>query len=271
MQHAMNHSNAVPTTLTFGIDTGKPIFYEMGDPKTPEDRQTDATTEQREVLITDARGNESDYRIETNGFELVRDVADLGDLSDQHLRANYYPAMEALVAKHLGAVSATVFDHTVRHGDLDARKAKSLREPAKMVHNDYTERSAPQRVRDFFPHAADDLLARRCAIVQVWRPVRTVLSDPFAIADAQSIDPDDFIPITRKSPCRDGEIYYVKFNAAQHFVYFSGMTPDEALIFKVFDSADDGRARFTAHSAFELPDNSAAPRESIEVRLFVFF
>ena len=98
-----------------------------------------------------------------------------------------------------------------------------------------------------------------------------MLSDPFAIADAQSIDPSDFIPITRKSPGRDGEIYYVKFNPAHQFVYFSEMTPDEALIFKVFDSADDGRARYTAHTAFELPDNSAAPRESIEARLFVFF
>ena len=51
------------------------------------------------------------------------------------------------------------------------------------------------------------------------------------------------------------------------------MTPTEALIFKVFDSIHDGRARFTAHTAFEDPSTpaDAPPRESIEMRLLVFF
>jgi hypothetical protein len=271
MSTTANSQDVVPTRLTFGIDTGKPIFYDMGDPKTPEDRETDATTEERGVLISDARGNESNYRIETNGFELINNVADLGDLSGKHLQESYYPAMEALVVERLGARTAKVFDHTIRHSDLNVRKAKSLREPAKMVHNDYTERSAPQRVRDFYPDEADYLLSRRFAIVQVWRALKPIVSDPFAIADAQFIELSDFIPITRKSPGRDGEIYYVQFNEAQRFVYFSSMTPDEALLFTVFDSADDGRAKYTAHSAFELPDNSAEPRHSMEVRLFVFF
>ncbi|MEM7468777.1 MAG: CmcJ/NvfI family oxidoreductase [Pseudomonadota bacterium] len=271
MRTAIKKSESVQALLTFGIDIGKPIFYDMGDPKTPEDRETNATSEQRQVFIHDERGNESKFTLETNGFEFLKSAANLGDLSDEHLRKFYYPAMESLVVERLRAKKAIVFDHTIRHGDSDTRIAKSLREPAKMVHNDYTERSAPQRIRDFFPDEAEDLLSRRFAIVQVWRPLKTITSDPFAIADAASMDPSDFLPITRRSPGRDGEIFYVKFNAAQRFVYFSDMTPDEALVFKVFDSADDGRARYTAHSAFELPDNSGEPRESMELRLFVFF
>jgi hypothetical protein len=41
----------------------------------------------------------------------------------------------------------------------------------------------------------------------------------------------------------------------------------------VYDADRDGRARFTAHSAFELPDTreDVAPRESIEVRTLAFF
>jgi hypothetical protein len=49
------------------------------------------------------------------------------------------------------------------------------------------------------------------------------------------------------------------------------MTRDEVLLIKGWDSLDDGRARFTPHSAFTLPDTpaEAAPRESIEVRTLV--
>lgn len=50
------------------------------------------------------------------------------------------------------------------------------------------------------------------------------------------------------------------------------MTRDEAVLIKCFDSAQDGRARFSLHSAFELPESEqAAPRESIEVRAFALF
>ena len=45
------------------------------------------------------------------------------------------------------------------------------------------------------------------------------------------------------------------------------------ILLKCYDSKEDGRARFTAHSAFEDPTSApdAAPRESIEVRALVFW
>ena len=51
------------------------------------------------------------------------------------------------------------------------------------------------------------------------------------------------------------------------------MTPEEAIVFKVYDSLQDGRARFTPHTSFEDPTTpvDAPPRESIEARLFAFF
>ncbi len=49
------------------------------------------------------------------------------------------------------------------------------------------------------------------------------------------------------------------------------MTRDEVLLIKSWDSLDDGRARFTPHAAFNLPETreDAPARESIEVRTFV--
>ena len=57
---------------------------------------------------------------------------------------------------------------------------------------------------------------------------------------------------------------------AQHWYYAPEMTYDEMLLIKGWDSLDDGRARFTPHSAFTLPQQraDAPPRESIEVRTF---
>ena len=50
------------------------------------------------------------------------------------------------------------------------------------------------------------------------------------------------------------------------------MPPELVLLIKGWDSLGD-RARFTPHSAFELPETpaDAAPRESIEVRTLAIF
>jgi hypothetical protein len=59
----------------------------------------------------------------------------------------------------------------------------------------------------------------------------------------------------------------------QEWYYFPQMRRDEALVFKVFDSKKDGRARFVPHTSFENPlaPAGAAPRRSIEVRTLAFF
>jgi hypothetical protein len=141
------------------------------------------------------------------------------------------------------------------------------------VHNDYTEWSAPQRVRDLLPQEADALLQRRFAIVQVWRPIRhPVESWPLAIADAQSLSPSDMVT-ERRYPDRIGQTSAITYNPAHRWYWFPHMRPDEALVFEVYDSLKDGRAQFTAHTAFEDPTAppDARPRESIEIRTLAFF
>jgi hypothetical protein len=51
------------------------------------------------------------------------------------------------------------------------------------------------------------------------------------------------------------------------------MRRDEALVFKVYDSANDGRARLTPHTSFDDPTTppGAPARQSIEARAFAFF
>ena len=83
------------------------------------------------------------------------------------------------------------------------------------VHNDYTEWSAPQRVRDILPDEAEELLKRRFAIIQVWRPIRyPVETYPLAMADARTLSPDDMIVSERRAPGRIGQTYAIKYNPA---------------------------------------------------------
>ena len=72
-------------------------------------------------------------------------------------------------------------------------------------------------------------------------------------------------------PDRIGEIYHLTYDPAQRWYFAPRMTADEMLLLKGWDSCDDGRARFTPHTAFTLPNTPATvrPRESIEVLTLV--
>lgn len=266
--------DAVLAGLNYLVDTGVKPVNETGGPGGLL-RTVSGSFARHLMPIADARPLRESLSLDTSGFVLADHPTRVRDFLDaDELEGIYYPEMQALIAAHSGARRVHIFDHTLRSGDADARQALKLREPVKSVHNDYTDWSGPQRVRDIFPDEAQDLLGRRFAIVQVWRPIRHPIDrDPLAIADARSLAPKDFIAAERRFPTRVGEIYQFAHNPAHRWHWFPRMTRDEAIVFKVYDSATDGRARWGAHTSFEDPNTSPAapPRESIEIRAFAFF
>ena len=96
---------------------------------------------------------------------------------------------------------------------------------------------------------------------------------PLAIADGRSLDAKNLIATERRYPDRVGEIYHITYDPSHRWFYFPEMKRTEALVFKCYDSEKDGRARWTAHAAFEDPQSrrDAPPRESIEMRTLAFF
>ena len=96
---------------------------------------------------------------------------------------------------------------------------------------------------------------------------------PLAICDAQSIDEKDFVLTDLVYTDRVGEVMHLSHNPGHRWFYFPDMDRSEALIFKTYDSQTDGRARFSAHTAFANPNApaDAAPRQSIESRTLAFF
>jgi hypothetical protein len=215
------------------------------------------------------------FVLDREGFRFVRHDTKVIDFNNEdEVRRVYYPEMEALVKAETGAKRVVVFDHTLRTADEEDRQTRKLREVVQRVHNDYTEWSGQQRVRDLLPDEAEELLKRRFAIVQVWRPIRhPVETFPLAICDARSVAPEDLVVSERRYPNRIGQTYAVTYNPEHRWYWFPLMQREEALVFKVYDSLRDGRARFTAHTAFDDPSAPAGarPRESIEIRTLAFF
>lgn len=236
---------------------------------------------EHELLVRNGRENVEQFSLERQGFELIEHQSKMIDFRDKtELNSVYHPEMERLIKEMTGAARVHVFDHTLRTGDEGSADAKWMRETVNHVHNDYTNRSGPQRVRDLFPDEAEELLQNRFAVIQVWRAIRSpVERTPLAMCDARSISSDDLIVMERSRPTgpgstqRVGELYHLAFNPNHQWVYFPGMTSGEVLIFKTFDSDLESQTRFTAHAAFDDPTSRAgAPaRVSIDVRALVFF
>lgn len=275
-------------------------------------------TEAREITVVDARRlpAEDAMTLHRNGFELRNaPVAGYDFLDHQEVINGYYRDCEQLVAEATGA-RVWAFDHNIRSagGQVEKRRIKGgqdVQGPAHIVHGDYTLRSAPERLmqltrlpsvndtlRDVLPEgqglvpesAADHALdGGRFAIINVWRNIEPVpvATHPLALCDGQDVEADDLVVFEIHMPDRVGENYWAKFDERHTFYSYPGMTRDEALLIKQWDSAgllatsggaqadheSDGPCTFSFHSAFEDPRTPAdAPdRWSIEVRCVVVY
>jgi hypothetical protein len=224
----------------------------------------------RSVAIHDGRPLVPQLSLDREGFELRHHETAMTNFYDAtEVRAVYYPEVEVLLKTATGAARVVAFEHDVRCDPN--RGVGEVRGPVRVVHDDYTERSAPERVRLYQPDQADALLSHRYAVINVWRAIKgPVRNTPLAVCDARSMKPADLRPNVEGVK---HEVYLFKFSPNHRWFYFPEMRPDEALLLKCFDSVRDGRARFTAHSAFDDPSTppDAPPRESIEVRALAFF
>jgi hypothetical protein len=239
------------------------------------DQQRKGNYLEHKMTIYNARAIADRLSLEREGFIFVNHETRMNNFYDEaEVRELYYRETEELVKKTSGAKRVVVFDHTLRSADPTTREEKQISGPVRNAHNDYTDWSGPQRVRDLLPDEAEELLKRRFAIVQTWRPInKPVQREPLAIADARSIGTREMVTTARIYPDRVGETAHMTFNPDHVWYYFPNMQRNEAIVFKTFDSARDGRARWTAHCAFDDPTSrfEAPPRESIEMRTLAFF
>ena len=225
------------------------------------------------VRIRNGREVAGRLSLDREGFVLTRHETAVSNFYDpEEVRAVYYPELETLLKRVTGAARVAVFDHVVRNPQMAEQKRAGA--PIRFVHNDYTFMSAPRRVRTHLPDEAAELLKHRFAEFNVWRPIRGPLQDtPLAVCDAGTISPADVVVADLVYPDWTGETWGFLFNPNHRWFYFPNLQRNEAIVLKCYDSMEDGRARFTAHSAFDDPTSPVdrIPRESIESRALVFW
>lgn len=232
----------------------------------------------REVEIHNARRHKSSSALDVEGFKLVPQETAVGDFfNDAQVATVYHEEVRSLLIKETGAQRVEIFDDTRRSASLDRQRDLRIREPADIVHNDYTAQSGVKRLRDYFarePDVADSLLQRRFAIVNVWRSMTgPVRNHPLVLCDAATVGSNELVSIERRAQERTGELQVALYEPSQRWYYYPDMQMNEAVLIKTFDSETDGRARFTLHSSCEIPgvSHNLAPRESIETRCLIFF
>jgi hypothetical protein len=266
--------DVVTAPINYAVVTGEKFVNETFGPNNIR-RRTTGSYESKAMPIRNARPLQAGLSLDREGFVLVDHATRMRDFFDlEELQRVYYAEAVELVKRVAGATRVVLFDHTLRSGDESEREARLIREPVLSAHNDYTEWSGPQRVRDLLPDEAETLLTRRFAIIQVWRSIaHPIEKNPLTFADARTIAAEDLHVSERRYPGRVGQTYRLSYNPAHQWYYFPRMRRDEALVFKVFDSKKDGRARFVPHTSFDNPlaPADALPRRSIEIRTLAFF
>ena len=265
----------IDTELSYVVDDGAPSVRYIDWPEQAHNEHL-PTYERKLTRINNGRTAGEEFSLPSHGFAFRDHETAVKDFYDEdEVLGVYYPETERLIREQSGAARVVVFDHTVRTANDSRHTDRWIRNTVHSVHNDYTERSAPKRVREVLGDAeAEKLLQRRFAIIQTWRSIAPrIESQPLAMCDGRTIPEIGFIRNERRYRDRTAETYHIAYNPAHRWFYFPHMTRNEALVFKVFDSDASAGVRFTAHTAFDDPNGApdAAPRESIEMRALAFY
>lgn len=266
----MNNNTGIVAGLRYlASDSPPPVYHSNipGKEERSEGKYVDVP-----VTIGNARTLSTKPDLDREGFVLFQHgTLDVDFESPDSIVADYYPQVAELLRQRLAADRVIVFDHNIR---IDAVK-EGVRKPARLVHVDYTVRSAVRRAIDLVEeNGLISRLRRRFMQINVWRPLHhAVLTSPLALADASTISDGDYVRAEIIYPERRGEILELTHNPEHQWFYYPEMSPDEMLVFKGYDSDPAFTSGGTPHTAFDDPATAvgAPPRHSIELRAMAYF
>jgi len=265
---------SIQAPIGYLVDTGElPVFYQSN--VAGERTNFEGEREFRPMPVRNARGLPNTFKLDKEGFAFVIHRSGVTDFyDDDQLKSVYDAEAEAMVRAHIGADRALVFDHTRRSSSQNVREAQNARDPANAAHTDYTDWSAQNRVTAVMGDEAEALLAKRFAIVNVWRSIAGTIEEwPLGLCTWDSVNDSHLHTVERRAYNRVGQTRHASFDPGNDWYYFPQMTPDEAILIKNYDTVTDGRARYALHTSFDDPTapEGAAPRESLETRVLAFF
>ncbi|KAF2238592.1 hypothetical protein EV356DRAFT_557283 [Viridothelium virens] len=255
----VNEYTQIQSTLNYTKDLSPKrtelYFYDSNEAEGIHEPGDDA----HEVTIPDGWHRGQDFSVDKEGFSSRNFHTGFDKWEDEEtVRAEFYPEVVNFLKCQVGAKQTNT----------------SQRAPVMLVHCDYTAESGPLRVRQLLGNEAEDLLSRRVAFINVWKPIRNIVEErPLAMCDVTTSPRSDFFKLYFRYRERTGENYVMRFSPRHKWWYFPKITPDHAILLKTYESENDGCAQFAGHSAFLDPTTrpDAPTRESIEFRTIAFF
>ncbi|MBF7073538.1 hypothetical protein ISG33_09035 [Glaciecola sp. MH2013] len=221
--------------------------------------------QETQVQVRDIRNTKAEFSIDVDGLVFLNAKSEVNDFNKPGWKKTYDSEISQLLEKSIGAQDVLVFDHTVRIDDSEA-----IRKPARNVHNDYSEKAAYERLSDLVgAHQALKYKDGEFAFVNIWRPIEeTIKTSPLGFIKPSSVNINDWVDIELIYPDRKGQILGLVNNPKHEWFYLSDMTPEEVIVFNIFNSK--GKPHL-AHSALDVVGQSkaSAPRKSIETRTLV--
>jgi hypothetical protein len=269
----------VHTTVNYTKKSEKPTEIYFYDDEASRNAHPPGDDPQ-EVAITSGWHQAKEFSTDKEGFAFSEFHTSFSEWdNDEAVKEHFYPEVMTFLKEAVGAKRVHVFDHTIRtkiNADkkLTQESNTSQRAPVMLVHCDYTAESGPERVRQLFGAEAKDLLSRRVAFFNIWKPIRNKVEErPLAMCDVTSSPDADFVKLILHYRDRTGENYVMRYSASHKWWYFPAMTTEQVILLKTYESETDGRARFVGHTAFDDPTSSpdAPVRESVEIRTMAFY
>lgn len=274
MATATANPRTVKGELFYSVDTGRVERFHAND------LSLDTVVKEAHVVpITDARTLADPPQLDTNGFALFSMPTKVADWRDERHAAAIHPGeIEAFIKQITGCDAVVVTGPPIlRWGERsDEAGTRHNSYAARLVHSDMYFSAAIDQCAEVNPHPEREVA--RCAHHNVWRAFSGPPVDvPLTICDAQSVHDEDVIEASADFDV-DGEVVWklpsmnFRYNPRHRWYYFSGMTPDEVLVFKRWDS-DPSKARYVPHTAFTDPavGADATPRASVEMRTVCYW
>jgi hypothetical protein len=226
--------------------------------------------EDHDAVIRNAR--ECATAFGTHGFALLPHAVEVDFTDMEDVKARYYPSVARLVQDLTGAIEVIPFLGILRGGE-DAKGGG----PALSAHVDFNGPALHQWIERLMPERAAELAGKRLVNINVWRGTIPVENMPLAVCDARSVGKADFLQVALGKPeggFKEGMPagLNMAFNPNHQWYYFPDMQPDEALVFRLFDTADPDW-KMSGHTAFVDPtsDPASPKRQSFEVRTIAVF
>ena len=227
--------------------------------------------------------------LHSSGFELIRSPSAVSDFYDcGEVMETYYNECRAIARELTGAHTTFTYDHLIREPGLQysgggtdgtQRKTGVGRGGGYIgnVHMDYTDNTTWEKYLALHGERVPEGEGRVYAI-NFWRPLSPSADDfPLAVCDARTVRREDLRETVVYGYAAENyswhdigiETFSVSASGRHRWYYYPGMTPDDVLVIKSFDS--EGVIGNTCpHASFAHPNPGGEPRRSIELRVLCF-